>query len=395
MIVGAGIVGLTSALAIANKTSLRIALVESKPFSAVWEKEKYADRVSAISKASENIFKNLQSFASMRAKRISPYQKMHVWDAEGTGEIHFAADLMHEDTLGFIIEDNVMRASLFEKIQENPLIEILSGHLHALHKKENHVELIYLNEEVLKTKLVIGADGAQSWVRETLQIPLKNYDYEQTAIVCNVETEKPHEKTARQIFLKEGPLAFLPLHSPHDCSIVWSAKHEYAKQLLALNATEFAEKLSDAFQYTLGKVTLMSSLKHFPLRMRHVNHYVQDRIALVGDAAHTIHPMVGQGVNLGLLDAVTLAEVITDAFQKNRDFGSFQTLRRYERFRKSETVTMIAMIDVLKHLFSSETKSVKQLRSMGLNFTNRTPWLKNFFAKYALGKRDELPPLAR
>ena len=219
-------------------------------------------------------------------------------------------------------------------------------------------------------------------------------DYEQSAIITTVKTVLPHASIARQCFLKTGPLAFLPLKNAHQSSIVWSTTHDHGKELMAFSDQEFAEKLSEAFSYSLGAVTEVSKRYIFPLRMRHVKNYVRERLALVGDAAHTIHPLAGQGVNLGLLDAVALVDVIVTAQEKNRNFASLDTLRRYERARKGDTVAMLAMVDFLNQLFVSDKKFFKSMRYLGMGLTNQIPFLKNFFTRYALGERDDLPTLA-
>jgi 2-octaprenylphenol hydroxylase len=250
-------------------------------------------------------------------------------------------------------------------------------------------------QQVIQTQCLIAADGAESWVRQQVGIQLKTWAYQHTAIVTTVQTELPHAATARQRFLATGPLAFLPLSDPYRSSIVWSVTPEYAEKLMALSVAEFDVALATAFAHQLGAVQMITERHAFPLRMRHAQQYVRPRIALLGDAAHTIHPLAGQGVNMGLLDAATLAEVMITACRKQRDFASLATLRRYERWRKGDTLAMLAAIEALKHLFASELPPVQCLRNVGLNLTNRLPWLKQFLTDYALGKRGDLPSMAR
>jgi 2-octaprenylphenol hydroxylase len=393
-IIGSGIVGATTALAIARETSLKIALIEAIP-PAFSELKQYDHRVSAISLAARNIFQNLDCWEKIIAKRISPYTKMQVWDAESKGEIHFDCQELAEPWLGYIIEDSVMRASVFEMMKQYINIDFLCPvKIAALQEKSDGIELTTSDQQLITTKLLIGADGADSWVRKEAKIALTSWDYKHTAIVATVETELPHQATARQRFLPTGPLAFLPLKDPCHCSIVWSVVPDYAAYLLSLDENTFCKTLAVDFAYQLGNIKIVGERYHFPLHMRHVKNYVKPHLALVGDAAHTIHPLAGQGVNLGLLDAATLAEVIIDAYNKGREFASFATLRRYERWRKGDTLTMLAMVEGLKRLFGSDKSSLQKIRSVGLTAVNRLPFLKKLLANYALGKREDLPRLA-
>jgi len=394
-IIGSGIVGATTALALARHTSLKILVIEAKSLTFNQGPAQYDHRVSAISLASKTIFQNLNCWEAIKTKRISPYSQMHVWDATGNGEIHFDSQAVGEPVLGYIIEDSVIRKSLQEQFQLYQNIDFLCPvKINTLKEKADCIELTTNDQKTLQTKLLIAADGADSWVREQAEIEFKNWDYAHTAIVATVTTELPHQATAWQRFLPTGPLAFLPLADPYRSSIVWSVEQDYAINLLSLDDESFRKTLRAEFVNKLGDITAATLRRHFPLRMRHVKNYVRSRLALIGDAAHTIHPLAGQGVNLGLLDAVTLAEVIIDAHKKDRDFASLATLRRYERWRKGDTLTMLTLVEGLKHLFGSNKKSLQQIRNFGLALTNHLPLIKSLLVNYALGKRSDLPRLA-
>ncbi len=397
VVAGGGIVGLTAALALAQTRQLKIAVVDSNAFSFAWNKSEYDARVSAVSLATKNIFQTLQVWESIVQKRVSPYTHMQVWDAEENGEIHFDCADVNESALGFIVEDNVMRTSLLERLRDFANVEFIAEQKissirreEKIHQREPlwTIQFVSAAREI-KAKLLIGADGANSLIREQAGIELKSWDYEHTALIATVDTEFSHQRTAWQRFLTTGPLAFLPLVDEHACSIVWSTSSAHAQELLALNESEFCQALEAAFKSKLGAIKKTTARYHFPLRMRHAKNYVQSGLALIGDAAHTIHPLAGQGVNLGLLDAVFLAEVVYDAIKKNRDYTSLATLRRYERERKSDNAVMLAGVEVLKKLFSSKNNSIQQLRTWGLMMTNRTRLLKNFFINYALGYRGD------
>jgi 2-octaprenylphenol hydroxylase len=394
VIVGSGVVGATTALALAKNTQLRIAILDANEIQFDWNENVCDHRVSAISLASKNIFKNLQVWDVIASKRISSYTAMHVWDEKNASEIHFDCKEVGESALGYIIEDNVVRISLVSALKQYPHVDfIFPKKLISFCETVEGLKLELDGAQII-TKLLIAADGANSRVRELMDSQLKEYDYGHTAIVATLQTEFSNQATAWQRFLKTGPLAFLPLQEKHTSSIVWSASHDYAKELLAMNDARFCEQLEKSF-YKLGRIDSVGTRYHFPLRMRHVKHYVQSRVALIGDAAHTIHPLLGQGVNLGLLDAACLVEVLLDSIKKHRDFSGFSVLRRYERWRKSDNLAMLTSAEMFKKMFATDNAMLEQMRNVGMNFTNHTAIIKNFFTNYALGKRGDLPSLAK
>lgn len=390
VVVGAGIIGCAAALALAKNTSLSIALLEANSLSFTHEPNQNNPRVSAISLASKKILHELSIWNEAFSQKSSPYTHMHVWDGEKSSEIYFDSREVNESALGYIVEDGLIRSSLLAELKKYSQVELLFPHkLTMINRNADDRLEIITDHSTFKTHLLIAADGANSIVRDKLNITLKTWDYGHTAMVTTVQTTLSHQQTARQVFLSDGPLAFLPLADPFTCSIVWSTSPEHIQQLQALNDEEFAETLSLQIQDKLGVIKKVETRSCFPLRMRHVQHYVQPNVALVGDAAHTIHPLAGQGVNMGLLDIMCLVDVITEANKKNRSFFSLATLRKYERQRKSDNFTMLAGVEMIHRLFTTENTCLKIARSAGLNLTNRLTWLKNFFARYALGYRWE------
>jgi 2-octaprenylphenol hydroxylase len=219
-------------------------------------------------------------------------------------------------------------------------------------------------------------------------------NYDQSAVVCNVRSAESHQATAWQRFLPTGPLAFLPLHDGR-CSIVWATMPEQADELLALSDFEFARALATAFDRRLGSIIEVGLRAAFPLRLQHAHAYVKPGLALIGDAAHVVHPLAGQGVNLGLLDAATLAEVILDAIAADQDFAAFKALRRYERWRKGDNLLMLGVMDGFKRLFGNALPPVRLLRNLGLNLTEAAGPIKNGIARRAMGLAGDLPRLAR
>ena len=247
--------------------------------------------------------------------------------------------------------------------------------------------------------LFVAADGVFSWLRQQVGIEQHIKPYQQTAIVATVACEHPHQDTAWQCFLPSGPLAFLPLQALADnknlCSIVWSLKTIDAERLLQLPMAEFAQALTDACEYKLGKVTVIGQRMSFPLIMRHAKTYFQDNVVLMGDAAHTIHPLAGQGLNLGILDALAFNDCVGQVLAKNKPLTHIALLRRYERWRKTDNQMMINIMSGFKQLFGHDVQWLAALRSYGLTMTNRMSPLKQFFMRYAMGLSGNLPSLAR
>lgn len=395
VIVGGGIVGSVAALAFAQKSSLKIALIESQNISFSFQSDQYDHRVSAISLASKRILQNIAVWSDIESKRFATYTRMSVEDEKSAGKLEFNCHEVALPALGYIVEDSVMRTSLLQKVAETDSIDLIYPvKLTSVQKKPDGVFIELEDGKKVSTKLLIAADGAHSTVRRLADIGLNEKDYGQTAMVATVRLELSHEQTAWQRFLATGPLAFLPLGENNLCSIVWSVTEDHVHELLSLNDQLFSKRLTDVSEKRWGEVTVVSPRYHFPLRMRHAKNYVEDHIALIGDAAHTLHPLAGQGVNLGLLDAASLVDVVLEAIKKNRDFSSLSTLRRYERSRKSDNLAMLAMVDVLKKLFGEQHAFVNQLRGAGLDCVNRFGFIKKRLIQYAVGNRSDLPGLA-
>lgn len=393
-IVGGGMVGMTLAAALATHTDLSIALLEAHAESNDFAADTYHHRVSAISLSSVNIFKSLNLFAKMVAKRVSPFQAIQIWDKADS--LAFASHEIGEPLLGYIIENNVMQQVLREHLQTRPNVTLFAPvQITDVKDDGKGVTIRWQDGQPLQARLAVAADGANSWLRQQAGIQVTTEHYEQHGIVATVTTEASHEKVARQVFLPTGPLAFLPLQMENLSSIVWSVPKQEAERLLALSDAEFNKALAFQFGHRLGAITQLGKRFAFPLRKQQASHYVSGRVVLVGDAAHVIHPLAGQGVNLGLLDAACLAEVIGIAHNEQRDFASVATLRQYERWRRADNLPLLTGVDLIKQLFACDLPSVQTLRSIGLQLTGRMGVLKNIFTRYAVGQREGLPILAR
>lgn len=394
IIVGGGMVGLVLAKALADN-HFNVVIVESSKEQPSWNPDNFDLRVSAITRASQRIIESLGAWQKIQAMRLSPFRDMHVWDATGDGVIHFDSAEIGESCLGHIIENSAIQTALYSVCQEK---ENIAWHLGAkpekLDRNEKNMRLFLENGESIDATLIVGADGGKSWVRKTAGIEVDSTDYKQTAVVATVKTELNHKETAWQRFLPTGPLAFLPLTNDF-CSIVWSTTPQQADALVAMDNDHFCSELATAFNHKLGNVIESSPRAKFPLRSQHAKHYVQNRLALVGDAAHTIHPLAGQGVNLGFADAAALAEVLVTTRQKKKDIGTFLALRPYERWRKGENLTMLTTMTGFKTLFSNENPVLSTLRNLGLNITDNVSPLKNTIIRHAMGLAGDLPKLAR
>lgn len=394
-IIGAGIVGLTAALALCE-SNLRIAILDRQMPTIVKNIPEIEQRVSAIAPVTIKIFHALKAWDEMKSLRMSPYREMFVWDAKGTGQIHFDSAEVGTAALGYIIENTIIQSALLKQLNKHTAITWLCpALLKDIQLLENHALITLENGEQITCKLMVGADGATSQVREISGIKLIEWDYDHSSLIATVQTEQPHKDTAWQIFLSTGPLAFLPLRDPHHCSIVWSTTPQEAEYLKDLNKTDFAQKLTTEFTHRLGKINLLGERQIYPLRMRHAKQYTLNRLALIGDAAHTIHPLAGQGLNLGILDAVCLAEVIVQAKMKNRDIGAHYILRRYERWRKGGNISMLATVELFKRLFGIKLPPVQLIRNSGLNLVNHSTFLKSCIMKQAMGLTGDLPQLAQ
>lgn len=383
VIAGGGITGLTLAAALRD-TRLRIAIIDQN--QPVAFTDEYSLRVSAINHAALRLFDEVGAFEGMVELRVSPFREMHVWDSTGVGQIHFDSAELGLDTLGYIIENNVIQHALLAVIEQADTIDWLCPAKIASLELYHSLKRVYLDDgNCLTAHLVVGADGANSLVRQAMGIVLLRRPYKQQAIVCTVATEYGHQQTAWQCFLSTGPLAFLPLQNG-QCSVVWSLDQAEAETTMALDNAAFAARLEQAFEYRLGSVKTVSSRAMFPLGHGHVGRYVQPGLALLGDAAHTIHPLAGQGANLGISDAACLAKVISEALQARRSWSALYTLRKYERSRKGANQLTEASMTAFKYLFGNNNPFLAELRNAGLNLVDHAAPVKQILIKQALGR---------
>lgn len=402
LINGGGMVGATLACALIQSphtAKLRIGIVEGQSF----EKKQNDDwelRVSAITRASQRLFESLGVWPLMLAQRVSPFETMDVWDGDGTGNIQFHAREMGEPLLGHIVENRVTQQALYSRLETLNFKGWLCPEKLISCEKHGETWQVQLSSgETIRTRLLIGADGAFSKVRELAGFKLKAQAYEQSGIVATIRTEKPNGAIARQRFLNSGPLALLPLCTGsgdrHYCSIVWSLDSALAEEKMALSDNDFSKALTEATENVLGKLELIDQRICFPFYERHVESYVDQGAALCGDAAHTIHPLAGQGVNLGLMDAAVLAEELHRAAVKGLDVASFSVLRRYARRRRGPNTLMMEGMLGFKTLFGSDYLPLRWARNTGMLWMNQLSPAKNRIMRYAMGLEGDVPKLAK
>ncbi|EMD1655125.1 FAD-dependent 2-octaprenylphenol hydroxylase [Pluralibacter gergoviae] len=387
-IVGGGMVGLAVACGLQG-SGLRVAVIEQAGPAPVAADAAPELRVSAINAASEKLLAKLGVWEAILALRASRYHGMEVWDRDSFGRIAFDDASLGYSHLGHIIENGVIHRALWQKAQQLQEVTLMApAEVQQVAWGENEVFLTLKDGNMLTAKLVVGADGARSWLREKADIPLTSWDYRHHALVATIRTAEPHGAVARQAFHGDGILAFLPLSDPHLCSIVWSLSQEEAQRMQQADEAGFNQALNLAFDNRLGLCQVESERLVFPLTGRYARQFAAHRLALVGDAAHTIHPLAGQGVNLGFMDAAALIDEVRRLHGQGKDFGQHFYLRRYERSRKHSAALMLAGMQGFRELFAGSNPAKKLLRDLGLKLADTLPGVKPQLIRQAMGLND-------
>lgn len=387
IIVGGGMVGAALGAALAD-APLSIALIEGQPPTP--PDDATVDlRVSAISRASQHLLERVAAWPAL-IDYACPYRAMQVWDAGGTGCTRFEAAEIGEPDLGHIIENQRIQAALWQRLADQANVTLLSpARLAGLSNGHDAAHLRLEDGRRLSARLVVGADGGRSQVRRRAGIASSGWGYGQKTIVGNVRTSRPHRHTAWQRFLPSGPVAFLPLYDGR-CSIAWHTGGDAAQHLMALDDDAFCAAYTRATGQALGRVESIGPRGCFPLRRQHAVNYFRGRIALIGDAAHTVHPLAGQGVNLGLLDAAALAPLLAQAAAQQRDPAAPDLLARYERQRRAHNAAVMRAMDLFAGLFALESAPIRWARSLGMDLADRSGPIKGAVIRYAMGM--ETPP---
>ncbi len=397
VLAGGGMVGLSLALALA-RSGLRVVVAEPMP-EQVQTDTRFDGRVSALAYASVRLLSALGVWPHM-AEHAQPIRDILVTDGQLGGRpspfsLHFDAGELGEQALGHIVENRHTRLALFKAAAEEKNLTLISGAAVADMKADAHaIEAQLSNGETVRAALAVAADGRQSPMRDRMNISLVGWSYPQVGIVTTVEHEKPHNGVAYEHFLTAGPFAILPM-TGNRSSLVWTEKEDIAPKMMQLSEAAFDAEIARRFGAHLGRTRAAGPRWSYPLKFHLARSYVRPRFALAGDAAHGIHPIAGQGLNLGLKDAAALAETITDAARLGLDIGSLDVLKRYERWRRFDSFTLAASTDALNRLFSNDIAPLRLLRDVGLGIVDQIGPARRFFMRHAGGDVGKLPRLMR
>ncbi len=389
-VVGRGVIGVLSAAMLAD-AGHGVALIAPDtdtraPSGAI------GAQCYAITPGSRAVLDAVGAWRRLDHARVGHFDGMDVWDAGSNGRIRFDAPVTHDGPMGFIVEHQNLIAALTAALNERASVTVYGQAMaDLLHADPPGVELE--DGSAVHADLIVGADGAGSAVRQAAGIDVKRSRYEQIAVVCNVVCDEPHAGVARQRFLVSGPLAFLPLADPHSCSIVWSCSAELAQSVFADDDAVFCRRLEEAFEHRLGAIRDVGPRASFKLERLRVTRYIRDRCVLVGDAAHVVHPLAGQGLNLGIMDVAALVECVGPRGAA-AVWPSGAALRHYARWRASETWAMDRVTDGLNRLFQHDERTVKAIRGAGMRMTDRMTGIKDWLIERAMGIDGDIPAIA-
>ena len=387
VIQGGGMVGMTLAVALARE-GMKVAMVERNRMQMQLEPQ-FDGRVSAIAYGSKCLLDSIGVWRFM-AHEAEPIQDIRVSDGDTPFFLHFDHHDIGDEPFGYIVENRHTRYALQQAAGEYPNLHLLDGNAMERFERDDAGVTVYLHDgQVLRASLLVGADGKKSSVRMQAGIGAVEWNYKQTAIVCTIHHTDSHHGLAQERFLPAGPFAVLPMtpleNGLHRSSLVWVEPNDRVALYLELSEAEFVQEIEERVGDYLGTISAPGQRFSYPLSLMHAKTYVSQRLALVGDAAHGIHPIAGQGVNLGFRDVEALSQLLGERFQLGLDIGVAQTLARYERVRRFDNMTMLAVTDVLNRLFSNQLLTIKAARGAGLWLVGKVPELKKFFMRDAMG----------
>lgn len=383
LIVGAGLVGMTLALALARQGT-QVAVIDPQDTSQLLQKGSDG-RASAIAHGSHLFFKDIGLWEGL-ALYAGPIKEIRVSDHQSSFFLHYHHNLVGKGPMGYMIENAVLRQALFSLASTYPSLQLFAGvRARQFSSDAYRAHLLLEDGRSLSAPLCIGADGKSSWLRQAAGITTVNWPYHQHGIVCNVRHEKPHRGIAQERFLPSGPFAILPLKDPHVSSLVWTEPSAQAPLYMKMADDLFIEAICGRFDGYLGGLSLASPRFTYPLSLSHAKSYIGTRLALAGDAAHAIHPLAGQGFNLGIRDSISLASLIQHYNSLGLDIGSDSLLEEYSASRKFDTLSLVAITDGLNHLFQQKNSLIKAARRLGMATVNHLSPLKKMLMKHAMG----------
>lgn len=397
LILGGGMVGMTLADALAG-AGVATVVVDSAPQESLLDTG-YDGRASAIAYGSAQVFRGIGLWPFLEAD-AGPMVDIRVADGTVAGGpstlfLHYDHRAIGDQPFGYMIENRAIRRALFEQAETLPsLRRVAPARVETLIREAAGADAVLEDGRRIRSRLVVGAEGRNSPSRTDASIAVTRLPYDQTAIVCTVGHEHDHRGVAVEYFLPSGPFAMLPM-TGRRMSIVWTERPDLAERYMALDDAAFIEELGRRFGDWLGAITLIGPRFTYPLELQHAARYTDRRLALVGDAAHAIHPIAGQGLNLGLRDVAALAESVIDTRRLGLDIGGSDVLRRYERWRRFDSVLLTSVTDVLNRLFSNDVPPLRLARDLGLAAVDGLPPLKRFFMRHAMGMVGDLPRLVK
>ena len=392
VIVGGGMVGAAVACCLGD-SGLSVAIIEAQVSENFTPDQPHDLRVSALSIASRNILEAVGAWQGVVSRRFCPFKRMRVW--ETAGDTTFNSDDIRYPELGYIVENRITQLALLERLADFDNIKLLMPQtISKINYNGRDSELVLADGDVLQAKLLVAADGGTSRVRQSVGLGVTSWDYNQHALVIYVETAYPQQDITWQRFVPSGPQAFLPLSGNYG-SLVWYQSPDEVRRLQGLSYADLKAELIATFPDCLGEIKQILGVASFPLKRQHAQSYVKQGVALVGDAAHMINPLAGQGVNIGLLDAAALAEVLVDAYEKGKNIADLTVLKRYESMRRTENLKMMTLMDVFYKSFSNDILPVKLIRNLGLGLAQRLTPVRNKAMRAAMGLEGRLPRLAR
>ena len=384
VVIGAGVVGSSLALSLA-KEGVDVCLIDKG--TPEIKEDISRGRTAALNLASQNILEKLGVKRGIQ-NYLTPFKNIYVWDSDGTSSLEFSSDEIGQPKLGDVVTNNAILSSIFLLLPNHKNLRFLSGdRLKTLNPQEESIKVCTEGGENISCKLVVGADGGLSSVRELSSINIRTWSYDQKALIANLKAEKSHSNTAYQVFTKNGPIALLPMQKDDEesLSLVWSADIDYAERLLDLDIPSFLNELERKTESVLGKLSLDGEMSSYPLHQLHAKDYYAQRVVLIGDAAHSMHPLAGQGLNLGLGDVEELASRILRSRRHGEDVGNDKMLSDYSKARKSINLRMMGFMEVFKKGFGSTNPWVRLGRNMAFGATQKAPELRKRFIKEAAG----------